>query len=375
MWGYHLKQRGRWWHYFRAVPVRYRDVEPRREICFSLRTQDFAVAKMQAARISLDLDAEWQRAVELGTSLKNQSAAVRYAAAAQAQVHHGFKPAVAPDLSDDDLLERLRYLLANASPTSEQKSVLGLFEQPDLSMMGAFERFWDHIEDEWSALSHDQRRVKRNGYLKALSNFREAVGDLAMYEVERRHAMAFRSWWLKRIKAKGLKPHTGNKDINALRRMITTNFDIDAVQKPNPLARVRLKDEAQVPRMPMTAEQIKAMVVPGALGNLAPEFALLLRLLVNTGMRPVEAIGLEMADVILDHAIPHVHIRKNAVRGLKTNHSERLLPLLGVSLNAARELIDVGGWGKRLGKNMYATSILNRHLRERGLVTNKRQSE
>lgn len=374
MWGRHLKRRGDWWHYFRAVPERYRDVEARREICFSLRTQYLSEAKAKAAQISWDLVAEWQRAAELGVSLKSQSAAKRYASAVEAQLHRDFKPVAASELSDDALMKRLRSLLTNASALPEQKAILGLVPKPNLSMVDAFERFWDHIEDEWSALSHDQRRVKRNGYMKALSNFQKAVGDVAMYDVERHHAMTFRTWWLKRIKSKGLKPHTGNKDINALRRMITTNYDIDAVERTNPLARVRLKGEAQVPRMPLAVEQIQAAIVPGALSKIAPEFALLFRLLVNTGMRPVEAIGLEIGDVMLDHEVPHVHVRRNAVRGLKTDHSERLLPLLGVSFEAAQDLIAMGGWGKRLGKNMYATSVINRHLRLSGLVTDKRQS-
>lgn len=374
MWGLHLKRRGKWWHYYRQVPERFRDVEPRGQICFSLRTQDLSVAKLKAAQISLDLEQEWSRAVALGTSLKSQNAAKRYAAAVQAQVHYGFSPQKASDFSDADLVERLRVLLAEASGLSDRKAVLGLVEKPSLSMMDGFDRFWDHIEDEWSGLSHDQRRVKRNGYFKALSNFQQAVGDVGLYDVERHHAMTFRTWWLKRIKSKGLKPHTGNKDINALRRMITINYDIDAFEANNPFARVRLKDEAQTPRMPFDAEQIKATLVPKALSKMPKEFFCLYRLLINTGMRPVEAIGLELTDVILDHEVPHVHVRKNSIRGLKTAHSERLLPLLGVSLVAARELVDSGGWGKRAGKNMYATSIINRHLRESGLVTDKRQS-
>ncbi len=72
--------------------------------------------------------------------------------------------------------------------------------------------------------------------------------------------------------------------------------------------------------------------------------------------------------------VPHIHVRKNAIRGLKTDHSERLLPLLGVSLDAAQSLAARGGWGKRAGKNMYATSIINRCFRESGLVTDPRQS-
>jgi hypothetical protein len=41
MWGLHLKKRGRRWHYCRAVPDRFRDVDNRRLISFSLRTCDF----------------------------------------------------------------------------------------------------------------------------------------------------------------------------------------------------------------------------------------------------------------------------------------------------------------------------------------------
>jgi len=374
MWGHHLKRRGRWWHYFRSVPERYRDVETRKEVCFSLRTQNFSEAKLKAARVSADLDHEWQRALELGVSLENQSAAKRYAAAVQSQTSFGLKPAVAAELSDEDLMTRLRMLVSGKSSVPDQKAVLGLIDKPNLSMMDAFDRFWSHIEDEWSALSHDQVRVKRNGYLKALSNFREAVGDVPMYEVERHHAMAFRTWWLKRLKSKGLKPHTGNKDINALRRMITTNYDIDAVQKVNPLARVRLKDEPQTPRVPLADTQIRDAIKPGSLGRLPSEFVLLFKLLINTGMRPVEAIGLELDDILLEDEVPHLHVRKNSVRGLKTDHSERLLPLLGVSLTAAEELVAAGGWGKRLGKNMYATSVINKAMRSSGIVTDKRQS-
>ena len=53
-------------------------------------------------------------------------------------------------------------------PAVEQNAVLGLVEQPTFSMADAFERFWNHIQDEWMRLSHDQQRVKRNIYLKAM---------------------------------------------------------------------------------------------------------------------------------------------------------------------------------------------------------------
>lgn len=115
MWGHHLKRRGCWWHYFRAVPARFKEVEARREICFSLRTQDFSEAKIKAAQISADLDREWSRAQELGVSLQSQSAAKRYAAVVQTQMSFGLKPATVAELSDEDLMALLRLLITGSA--------------------------------------------------------------------------------------------------------------------------------------------------------------------------------------------------------------------------------------------------------------------
>lgn len=372
--GLHLKQLRGIWHYQRRRPVRYRDVEPRELIRFSLHTRDFADARLLAAQISRDLDQDWRDAKARGVSLCAQDAAERYRAAAAVQRQVGFSPKLAADLTDSELLERLRVLITGERNPPEQGAILGLIAEPEFSLSDAFDRFWDYIKDEWIRVSHDQQRVKRNIYLKAIRNFEEAIGAMAFQKVERSHAVQFRAWWVERVEAKGLKPYTANREINSLRRMFGVNYDIDGLSKTNPFSGVRLKETAEVSRIPLETEQIIALAHRDALPGLHPDFALLIRLLINSGMRPVEAIGLELADVILEDEVPHVHVRKNAVRGLKTDHSERLLPLLGVSLTAAQELVTAGGWGKRLGKNMYATSIINRNLRDSGIVTDKRQS-
>lgn len=374
MWGLHLKQKGRWWHYYRAVPRAYHDVDCRRLISFSLKTADFGEAKLKSAQTSLALDQEWADAQARGVSLVSLNLAERYQAAAEVQTACGFAPKTASELSDAELLSRLRDLIQKDRPTPEQKAMLGLMEQPSLSLADAFDRFWAHIQDEWMRVSHDQQRTKRNIYLKSMRNFEAAVGKVPLYDIERRHALKFREWWLQRVKAEGLKPYTGNREINSLRRLISTNFDIDASEQPNPFARIKLKEEAEVSSIPLDIDQIRSLLLPNALDPLHTDFQLLTRLLINTGMRPVEAIGLMPEDIILDHGVPHVHVRLNAIRGLKTDHSERLLPLLGVSLDAAQKLAAMGGWGKRAGKNMYATTVINRHFRESGLVTDKRQS-
>ena len=374
MWGLHLKKRGDWWHYYRATPVEFRDIEEKRIICFSLKTRDFSEAKLRAAQISIDLESEWRKAKERGISLSSQNLAERYKASSEIQKANGLDPKSAVSFSDEELLKRLRILILGEHPVNEQKAILGLVDQPKLSLGDAFDRFWEYIKDEWMRLSHDQQRTKQNIYLKSIRNFEKVVGQIPLYEIERKHALKFRSWWLERVNNEGLKPYTGNREMNSLRRLITVNYDIDSMFRTNPFSRVRLRQEMEVSRIPLTTEQIKTILAPNALGKIHHDFVILFRLLVNTGMRPVEGIGLELEDIKLDDPVPHVHVRKNAIRVLKTDHSERLLPLVGVSLQAAQELVDKGGWGKRAGKNMYATSILNRHLRENGLVTEKRQS-
>ena len=63
----------------------------------------------------------------------------------------------------------------------------------------------------------------------------------------------------------------------------------------------------------------------------------------DTGMRLAEAAGLTMNDIYLDEELPHVSIRTHSWRRLKTKSSERVVPLVGASLWAAKRLHQRGG--------------------------------
>lgn len=375
MHGRHLRQRGRWWHYYRNRPKRYESVEARQIITFALHTCCISEAKVKAAQISRDLENKWDTALERRFSLENLSTAKRYSAAIEINKNFGLSTIEPQSMSDQELLTRLRLLMGENLSQPEQKAILGFVEKPSLTLMDAFDRFWAHIEDEWTGLSHDQRRCKRNVYLKSIRHFEEAVGSISFYNISKTHALEFRSWWMDRKKKNGLKSCTANREIDSVRRMIRVNFDIDSCEDKNPFDRVRLKKDVKVRRSPISTELIRENILaPGKLDGLHTDFQLLVRLIVNTGMRPIEAIGLELEDFILDHEIPHVHVRQNAVRVLKTPHSERLLPLLGESLNAAQKIHSQGGWGNRLGKNMYATTVINRHFKANDTFVAEKQS-
>jgi integrase len=67
-----------------------------------------------------------------------------------------------------------------------------------------------------------------------------------------------------------------------------------------------------------------------------PRLAALIQL--NTGMRISEPVLARLDDLVLDHNISHLWVRKNSLTDRKTQASIRCVPLLGVSLEAAQEL-------------------------------------
>lgn len=65
----------------------------------------------------------------------------------------------------------------------------------------------------------------------------------------------------------------------------------------------------------------------------------LVALVSDTGMRLAEAAGLSKKDFVdIDGSVPHVRLMKHPWRGLKTQSSERLVPLVGAALWAAKRI-------------------------------------
>lgn len=70
-----------------------------------------------------------------------------------------------------------------------------------------------------------------------------------------------------------------------------------------------------------------------------PELRLIWRLLQATGCRGAEITGLRIDDVVIDHPVPHLWVRWNDERQLKTQTSVRPVPLVGDGLAAAKEAL------------------------------------
>ena len=90
----------------------------------------------------------------------------------------------------------------------------------------------------------------------------------------------------------------------------------------------------------------------------------ILILLMYTGARPLDIGGLDSTDLLLDEKVPSLRIRPNAHRRLKTNASQRLVPLVGRALTVARELSKKGSNGALFPKTCHQTGALSARLNQ-----------
>lgn len=90
-------------------------------------------------------------------------------------------------------------------------------------------------------------------------------------------------------------------------------------------------------RQPIAVPDIRR--VQQACVQMDDEARWLIALISDTGMRLAEATGLMKEDVVLDAKYPHIALRPHPWRRLKTKGSERVVPLVGSSLWAARQAV------------------------------------
>ena len=86
----------------------------------------------------------------------------------------------------------------------------------------------------------------------------------------------------------------------------------------------------------------------------------------DTGARVNEITGLETADIKLTAEVPHIIIQQNSVRALKTERSERVIPLVGAALTTMQE--HPAGFPRYAGKNASASAAINKYLKSQNLL-------
>lgn len=352
-------RRGGTWFFKRRVPRRFAHVDPREFVRVSLHTDSEALARRKAAEVEAAVLARWEAlAAGAGADVVDRyDATVRLAAA------RGFVYRTAAELAAgplEDLVARLEALAAGGrlGAAADADALLGEVERPRLTLSDALADFYALAADRLDGKSETQAHRWRLPRERAVRNFVAAIGDKRLDEITRQDALDFRAWWRARV-VEGLDSGSANKDFGHLSDLFRTVSEMRALGLDNPFARLRFREKGRTDVPAFSTKWIRErLLAPGALAGLGEEARSVLLVMVNTGARPSEITGARPEDLVLGGKVPFLRIAAHDGRGLKTDHSRRDVPLVGVSLEAARVLRSIDprrytaadGWSATVNK-------------------------
>ena len=202
----------------------------------------------------------------------------------------------------------------------------------------------------------------------AFHQFLECLGDRPLAELDRLSVRQWMDW---------LETERGQSAATIRRRLTSAkavfNFALDTLDLPyrNPFSRQKVKQQAPLKRLPFHISHLELIDQWIAGARLTNPTGLILRLLKGTGCRPLEIGGLAAADVDLNPATPLIHIRPNQRRRLKTASSERIVPLVDDTLEAARAALAAssGDWlfPAKCAETELLSARLNKAIRASGV--------
>lgn len=281
----------------------------------------------------------------------------------------GFRYLQADRLAVQPLLEVLSRV--EAVPTRkgqpdpvESAALLGGISEPPITVTRALDLYWKLAADKALGKSDDQLRRWRNPRMKAIRNFVDVVGDKPLSEITADDMLDFRSWWFDRVEANGLTPNSANKDLIHLGDVLKTVNRMKRLGLTLPLGELPFREAEAKTRPPFSDAWIRdKLLAPGTLDGLNTEARCILLGMVNTGYRPSEGAALLPAHIRLEVAVPHVEILPGG-RQVKSVHAKRVIPLVGVSLEAFRACPE--GF-PRYRNNPGLSATVNKFLWENGL--------
>ena len=178
------------------------------------------------------------------------------------------------------------------------------------------------------------RRKFRTVAHQVFSLFLNLFGDLPLEDLGHLHITQFRDYQL----ARGLHPNSVRRQNNTLNAMINMAFKHLDIDRLSPFRRLHIRGEGELSRtIPVITNDHLLKVKAHLLSHpIASRLVGLIQL--NTGMRISEPVFAKLDDLVLDHEIPHLWVRRNSLTDRKTLASIRCVPLLGISLLAAKVL-------------------------------------
>ncbi|OYR11817.1 phage integrase family protein [Brucella rhizosphaerae] len=161
--------------------------------------------------------------------------------------------------------------------------------------------------------------------------------DKPLSQITKQLALSYRSHMVDLVQTEELKAGTANKQIMHLRKIIRFYLEQNDLKQDNPFNKISLQEE-KAARPAYSIPFLKEKWLRGTpFSSLNDESLHILYAIMDTGTGPKEICGLEPQDIHLDHEVPHIVIKPNKIRKLKTGHRGRQIPLIGQSLIAFKK--------------------------------------
>jgi len=267
------------YYYIRRIPVDIKHHYAVHRICTSLRTRSYAVAKRGAALLTTQLDDYW-----------------------------------------------LSLRMANYASNLYPSKSLDLEKPAGITLNKAL--------DLYLKLKSKNKGVTFISYAKRSIGYAiDTLGDRDLKSYNALDGGKFRDALMKRK----LTSSSVKRIFSSVRSIVNLAIREHGLDIKNPFANVYFPElNDSVSRKPIANHDIrilqnKCMIFDDDLRHL-------LALISDTGMRLAEAAGLHMDDLIIDGPYPHICLKPNPMRRLKTQQSQRIIPLIGASLWAAKRI-------------------------------------
>jgi integrase len=273
-----------------------------------------------------------------------------------------------------EVLGRIETLLVDGRIENPalRKAALGGIEKPKIMLSDLYNEYEATQKTALSKMSADQVRKWKSAKKRAVEILIEQRGNKVLQELTREDALSFADWWEERVVSEGIGAGTANKNISHITGMMKAVDKRLQLRLDNVFAGTRIEGGRDGRRSPFTVEFIRDIILAdGALADLNDEARDIVLVAMETGARPSEIVNLSKARIRLTAGVPHIRIAAEG-RLLKTDHSERAVPLVGMALEAMRRHPD--GFPRYFDKGSNLSAAVMKHFKKHGLLPTPQHS-
>lgn len=373
----YLTKRNGYWQYHRRVPKAFAGLGGKSK--FIVITTKIPVAEDRsgskaarvAARLNEQQEAHWRSLASATPGKQRWRDAVTIARSMGVDY---LTPDEAARRDIGELLARIETLNIGDRKTDVAvvDAVLGAVEKPKVMLSHLFTEYEKTQQTPLSKMSPDQRRKWTSAKKRAVEILIEQRGNKTLQDLTRADAVAYADFWEGRTIAEGISPNSANKNISHIGGMIKAVNKRLALGLDSVFSGTRIDGGRDGSRAPFTVDHIrKVILAPDALDGLNDEARDVIYVAMETGCRPSEIVNLSKGRIKLGAEIPYIRVEAEG-RLLKTEHSERDIPLVGMALEAMKR--HPAGFPRYHDRGSTLSATLMKHMKARKLLPTDRHS-